>query len=117
MRRRFVVAIDALTKPQQTRISQYVSEAGCGWWHWIENFWLLTTKQDNCNYEAFEDMLHEMSPNGRWVALERPEDITWRAGNATNPKGRKISDWLHSPWGGKGLAVPSAFGSKLVYAD
>jgi hypothetical protein len=98
MRRRFVIAIDALDGEDERRFQEYIRTLGA-WWHWIGNVWLLTTKDESVKAGEIRDKIIELKPKARVVVFEFPEDITWAASGNKNSAGKKIADWLRSPWG------------------
>ncbi len=98
MRRRFVIAVDALNTEQEERFREYINAKGA-WWHWIDNFWLMTTKSQTVSAEQIRDKIQEIKPTVRVVVFEFPEDITWAASASKNALGKKLADWIRSPWG------------------
>ena len=97
MKRRFVVGADPLNAAQVKKFQESLGDMG--WWHWIENFWLVTANDDEKITAAqIRDRVQEANPEARVVVLEFPEDITWAASGQKNSKGRKLSDWLQGEW-------------------
>ena len=43
MRKRFVLVIDSSTAISDKKIVEWARDKGFGWWHWIDNIWLLHT--------------------------------------------------------------------------
>lgn len=98
MRRRFVIGIDSLDEAQQKQFREYIGPKGA-WWHWIENLWLLTTKNETITAEQIRDKIQSINGNARVVVFEFPEDITWAASSSRNAAGKNLYDWLVKPWG------------------
>jgi hypothetical protein len=99
MRRRFVIGVDPLNVGQELRFREYIKKQGGSWWHWVGNFWLITTKDNDLSAEQIRDKILEINPTARVVVFEFPEDITWAASASTNARGAMITDWLKDPWG------------------
>jgi hypothetical protein len=38
----FIIATDLATRDQQDAITKWAMSTGWGYWHWIENFWILS---------------------------------------------------------------------------
>jgi hypothetical protein len=98
MRRRFVIGIDGLDPAEEKRFRKYISDQGA-WWHWIDNMWLMTTKSTDVSAEKILDEVLEINPDARVVVFEFPQDVTWAASGNTNRKGRRLADWIRTPWG------------------
>lgn len=99
MRRRFVIGVDALDDEQEAKFRAFLDEKKGAWWHWIENLWLLTTKDPTITAAEIRDNISKLSPTARVLVFEFPEDITWAATGSKNSKGKKMTDWIKSPWG------------------
>jgi hypothetical protein len=93
-----VIAVDALDAEQEKKFREYIGTKGA-WWHWIGNLWLMTTKSEAISAEQIRNKIQEIKPTARVVVLEFPEDITWAASGSKNAQGKKLADWLKSPWG------------------
>ncbi|TGS13735.1 hypothetical protein EN852_014885 [Mesorhizobium sp. M2E.F.Ca.ET.209.01.1.1] len=93
-----MIGIDSLDADQEKQFRDYIGPKGA-WWHWIENLWLLTTKKDNVSAKEIRDKVRAINPTARVVVFEFPEDITWAASSSTNASGKKLADWLNTPWG------------------
>jgi hypothetical protein len=98
MRRRFVIGIDALDEEQEKKFREYIASKGA-WWHWISNMWLMTTKNEDISAAQIRDQIKGLSPKARVVVFEFPEDITWATSGNKNAQGKKLADWLKTPWG------------------
>jgi hypothetical protein len=97
-RRRFVIGVDGLTSPQEAQLREYISGLGA-WWHWINNLWLLTTTSEEPEAAHIRDKIIDINPSAKCVIFEFPEDITWAATGTKNSQGKKLADWIRSPWG------------------
>lgn len=98
MMRRFVIGIDALNDEQEAEFRRYIASKG-PWWHWINNLWLMTTTDDDITAAQIRNKILNINQAARIVVFEFPEDITWATSSTKNAKGKRLSDWLKSPWG------------------
>ena len=99
MNRRFVIAVDGLTSEEQDKLRQFLAARGA-WWHWIDNFWLLTitSGDEDISVRSIRDSIKEINQNTRAIVFEFPEDIGWATLGRKNAKGRSMADWLKSTW-------------------
>lgn len=101
MRRRFVIGVEPLNNEQEEMFRKYIATKGA-WWHWINNLWLMTTTSKDARASEIRDRLLEINPKARVVVFEFPEDVTWAASASKNDEGKKMADWLRTPWGDAG---------------
>jgi len=70
MKHRFVVAVDGMTSEEEKRFIAWIQENGLGWWHWIANFWLLTSHRDSITAELIRDTLNDIARGKYKLVLE-----------------------------------------------
>jgi hypothetical protein len=98
MSRRFVIAVDGLTSEQEKQLREFAGKHG-GWWHWIDNFWLLHSRDgESISAAKIRDRIVAINPSAKCVVFEFPEDLDWAATGDKNAKGRGMSDWLKETW-------------------
>jgi hypothetical protein len=100
MKRRFVIGVEGLSKDADTKFRKFLSDLGAGYWHWIENLWLVTVDNDEISTERISKQLNELGSE-RNLVLEIPEDLDWAAWGRPNVKGRTMFEWLKTTWVGK----------------
>lgn len=93
MTRRFMVAVQKFTVQEDEQFQAYLKGA-FGWWHWFDDFWLLTSRDPDISPAAIREKLDEIAPGKRKLVMEVQEDISWsgwkdKAG---------VFDWLKSTW-------------------
>jgi hypothetical protein len=93
MTRRYVVAVEEMTKPQEEEFLAYIRSERMGWWHWISNFWLLIDRHDAVTASAIRDKLREISEPSRCLVMQ-VDHITW-SGMRNDPK---MFEWIKSTW-------------------
>lgn len=96
MMRRFVIGVSGLSKDKSTAFKDTLNEYG-GWWHWIGNFWLLVTDDEDLDVEVLRDRLSSLEAE-RAVVFEFPEDISWATLGGVNKDGKHMADWLKNTW-------------------
>ena len=101
MRRRFVIGIDGETPHDVSAFNNYIQQQGFGWWHWFDNFWLLTTYDNTITAAAIRDKLVEISNRKRLIVIEITS-IIWAnfgpQGSDNNANDLNISKWLLEEW-------------------
>jgi len=95
-RRRFLVAAQGLSNDQQSKFTEYTKSNGFGWWHWIDNFWLLTVfGHDEITTEVIRDALIDIAPGARSIVMEIVQDKDW-SGNGV--VGKEMFKWMRDTW-------------------
>src|SRR5260370_27161942 len=61
-RNKFIVAISDSTAESQDAISTRLKSLGYGYWHWMPEFWLLTTSPP-ATAESIRDEVMKVAPN------------------------------------------------------
>ena len=97
MKRRFLIATQGMTLEQQAKVTNRVRDRGFGWWHWIDEFWLLTTSSTDVTAVSLRDELTAIAPATRTLVMEIPEDISWAGRDGIGQK-NEIFDWLKATW-------------------
>ena len=101
MRRKFVIGIDGETSHDVSTFLAYIQQQGFGWWHWFDNFWLLTTYDDTMTAGTIRDKLVEICNRKNLIVIEITSNI-WAnfgpQGSDNNGDELNFSKWLHDVW-------------------
>jgi hypothetical protein len=101
MKRRFVIAADKLSTEQDKELKEFLHKYG-GYWHWIDNFWLLAVEgQEDVSAAKIRDKIKAINSESRAIVLEVGEDITWAGFGKKSSAGRNQHDWLKTTWAGE----------------
>ena len=96
--RKFVVCIDGETPEDVSAILDYNEEQGLGWWHWIDNIWLLTTNKKQITVGELRDKFMDLTGD-KTVAVIEVKSVTWATYRPTGKVGSKsISKWIEDHW-------------------
>ena len=98
MSKRFIVAINSSTPQQDLAFKEYARVKGIGWWHWLNNVWLLYTYSDDLTATQLRDDLGEIYPNIRKLVLELSEGSDTWAGFGPTGAGRSMFAWIRENW-------------------
>jgi hypothetical protein len=95
--RRFVVAAEGLTKEGQNSLVEFFRERKLGWWHYIDNFWLVYDRTDTLTSDELRDTIVKFRPSGNPVfVMQIGKPITW---HGQKPKAKeKMFDWIKGNW-------------------
>lgn len=67
MSNHFVVGVEDLTKDQEADFSKYLTDNGCGWWHRIPNFWLVTDPSSRHTSKSLSDKIHSYNMSSQII--------------------------------------------------
>jgi hypothetical protein len=91
----FVVAMADMDDKQSLEVTNIFKDK-VGWWHWINNFWLVIDTRDQLSCVSIRDELSKVAPGVRKIVLE-VEPVTWAgAGPSTPPN--DMFDWIKKSW-------------------
>lgn len=93
MTRRFVISAMEISTEDEKNFIEYLRTNRLGWWHWLNNFWLIVDKHDNITAANLRDELKKYSGFRRGIVMQ-VEKVTW-AGFRDDPK---MFDWVKSTW-------------------
>lgn len=98
MSKRFIVAIDRSNQEQNKAFLDYIQSQNLGWWHWIENFWLLVDTNNKLTAAAIRDKLDELYPSITNMVIELSASWDTWAGFGPSTKERDMFQWLKDTW-------------------
>lgn len=100
MTRRFIVGVDGMTPEQNKALADRLASLGCGWWHWIGNFWLVSDSSGKLTNSVLRDVVLEIAPGGTNLVLEVVGSTNW-SGFGPNSQGNEKHNmfrWLQDNW-------------------
>jgi hypothetical protein len=95
--RRFVVAAQGLDKDSENNFIEYVKSNGFGWWHWIDNFWLLTTNNSTITAEDIQQNIDSGNGFNRNLVIEIEGSISWH-GFGPAKTDNNMFEWIKNNW-------------------
>lgn len=99
MSKRYIVAVDSSTKEQANAFSEFLKSNGLGWWHWLDNFWLIVDTRDQFSASKIRDKLGETHPRVHNLVIELNEyGDTWSGLGPSSAK-RNMFTWIKETWG------------------
>jgi hypothetical protein len=71
MNRRFIVILQNDHSPrQQERMMEFVKKNGFGWWHWVDNVWVLVDGSGTWTCPLLRDAFNNIFPSVHKLVLE-----------------------------------------------
>jgi hypothetical protein len=94
---KFTIAAMNLSAAQRDGITNYLSQLG-GYWHWMPDFWLLSSPVDRQPSEI-RDAIHKVYPNVTLLVLRVivPNGEHW-AGTFPSANMDQWAEWLNQEW-------------------
>ncbi len=89
----FILGSDTLSSVQRDAITNYLSGAGLGYWHWLPDFWLITSGDDRITGPSLRDVVKSIIPNVQFTIFPVEPVGTW-AGVGDE----KWVQWLNENW-------------------
>lgn len=100
MKKRFIVSLDSETPEQEKEFVEYLRSNGCGWWHWINNTWMIVDSKGEQTASRLRDDLDKIFPAVRKIVFElRGTDDTW-SGFGPTGKEQNMFNWIKKNWKG-----------------
>ena len=98
-RREFVVATDPITSDQASAFRDWLTDKEIGWWHWIDNVWLLETCAPDIDASSIRAQVTQIVPDLTCLVSE-VNTLSW---SGYGPKSEKqdMFEWLQDCWGEK----------------
>lgn len=96
MTRRFVILTNELSREQEERFLAYFKDKGYGWWHWLDNAWLIAMVDKTIEVGDLRDKLNEIAPSVHKLVME-VSPVSW-SGYGPSGEERNMFDWLHRNW-------------------
>ncbi|MES9901097.1 MAG: hypothetical protein ABW168_00275 [Sedimenticola sp.] len=92
--KRFVVAINNASTEQRNAIAKYLHEQEFGYWHWFQDFWLVTTIDSKIGSTYIRDVIQTVASGVHCLVLEVEGNSEKWAGFGDKDR----FDWLHKSW-------------------
>ena len=79
MKKRFIVCYNNnIPKEEEIKFVQFAKDNKMGWWHWIDNVWLLVDYSGQMTAPILRDKVCKLHSGSRVIIIELAEDKdTW----------------------------------------
>lgn len=88
----YVLAVQGLSAEKEKGLATYLEKRGYGWWHWIENFWIIVTYSEENFSQKLIDLINEDNAHRIFLLQVHPEKKWHGVGPATDDK--NMFEWL-----------------------
>ncbi|WP_288786062.1 hypothetical protein [uncultured Bacteroides sp.] len=98
MKKRFIVCYNNnIPKEEEIKFVQFAKDNKMGWWHWIDNVWLLVDYSGQMTAPILRDKVCKLHSGSRVIIIELAEDKdTWAGFGPATPK--NMFDWVKRNW-------------------
>jgi hypothetical protein len=98
MKRRFVVCINEANAEHDKNFIQFLNENKLGYWHWLNNTWLIVDENDSFNANSIRDKVKVLFNNEHNLVIEiNDQGDTW-SGFGPNGEGKNMFSWIKRNW-------------------
>ena len=85
----FVLAAEEASQAQRNAITNYLNGNGFGFWHWIADFWIVQSSNNDLKAASLRDTIRELVPGlafhvfgvrpieGEWAGMGDPRSAEW----------------------------------------
>lgn len=98
MKKRFIVALDSSTSEQDKIFINYLKAKNVGWWHWLNNLWLIYTDTGDLTARKIRDDLNVIYPTTNKIIFELSGDSDTWSGFGPSSEERNMFKWIHENW-------------------
>jgi hypothetical protein len=95
--RRYVAAVQTLTKDEEKQFIEFLRSKKILWWHWVNGFWLLVDNSEHDHQYEIRDFLHQLPNSRRGIVLDIVGNSYWAGFGPTKPENNMFK-WLKSTW-------------------
>ena len=95
--KRYIAAVNGLSKDDEQKFLGFIRENGWGWWHRIDNFWMIIDRKDQSSTEQIRDFLMPLSGT-IGIVIEVPDTSNSWHGFAPEASLEKVFSWVHVTW-------------------
>jgi len=95
--KKFIVALNSSTKDQDEAFQKIIHENGWGWWHWVDNFWIVTSSSTELGSQELYKKVQVAYPGVRMLISEMENVSTWW-GFGPNSEEKNMFKWLFDYW-------------------
>jgi hypothetical protein len=98
MGKRYIVCVDNSTVDQEKEFLEYLRENNFGWWHHLNNTWLLAKATKNSEKEGIRDNVRKIFMNENNMIFELNSDESSWAGFGPNTEDSDMFKWIKKNW-------------------
>lgn len=98
MKNRFIVCVDNSTKSQDNQFIEFLNENRLGWWHYLQNTWMIVDSSGQITITDLRDYAKEAFDNEYNMCFQLYEgEGTWSGFGPTSDN-RNMFKWIRENW-------------------
>ena len=98
MKKRYIVCVNKSKKDQNEEFLKYIRQQRFGWWHYLDNTWLIVDPKGTSEIGQIRDKVKIAFENEYNMIFELDEgEGTW-SGFGPNSPTRNMFKWLKENW-------------------
>lgn len=98
MKKRYIVSINNASNDQEKAFVQYIKAKNFGWWHWINNTWLIIDYDGKSSAAEIRTDAKDIFVGEHTLIIEITGDSDTWAGYGSNKDGTSMFEWLKKNW-------------------
>ena len=98
IRKRYIVAISKRTLEEDQTFIAFLKDEKVGWWHWMDNLWLITTSKEHFTASYIRDKIIELYESDRILVIELKDGKDTWSGKGPNSEDKNMFKWLKTAW-------------------
>ena len=89
----YLVACDTMSKEQETAFLEYIKSNRFGWWHWLDNFWIISSSKKTLRSSMIRDAIDDAVPGLNNLVIKIENVKSW-AGHGPSVEDNDMFEWL-----------------------
>jgi hypothetical protein len=98
MKKRYIVCVNNSNKIQNEEFLKYLRQKKFGWWHYLDNTWLIVDTKGSSNVQEIRDKARDAFSNEYNIIFELKEGQGTWAGFGPSSKNRNMFKWIKENW-------------------
>ncbi|HXP50751.1 MAG TPA: hypothetical protein VN922_12390 [Bacteroidia bacterium] len=98
MKKRFIVCVDNPTNPQSVEFVEWLNSFKVGWWHWLNNVWLISDVNGKLTETEIRDKAMALFTGQNLIVLRIDQTTDSWAGFGPNNGEKNMFPWLKDYW-------------------
>ncbi|MFS3509318.1 hypothetical protein [Citrobacter braakii] len=98
MKKRYIISLNPATPEQDKKFVAFIKEHGLGWWHWLENTWLLVDRNGRFSAAELRAELKNIYPKIHMLVIELSDEGDNWAGFGPKSEDQDMFSWIKRNW-------------------
>jgi hypothetical protein len=96
--KRYIAAVEGMTKDHENRFLDYIRTNKWGWWHRVANVWLIIDWSETASAEQIRNFLLSLNINGAvGIVVPVADGNSW-SGLGPKTTLKQTFQWVHDHW-------------------